>query len=148
MAEPYFIPITRLADEDGYSYFKVSVNGKEMNITPTAIIYEKIIYDHNIPEHNAELYDSQGEGIYKRNAKLNGQTLFILHGNKNQMFKYVTSNFGDDKFFINNHPTNYEEPTQGGRKRKRSTRKIPSKKRSIKSRRGRNSRKRNYSRRK
>lgn len=118
----------------------VVVEGEKNNIGPGDVIYEKISFDKTNDAHKyAELFGSDGlEITKKKNDIADGTKFFVVRGNKNQAGKYVKENFGDDKFFIKNK-------TKGGRKRKQS--KYSSKKRSVKSHRLRNSRKRRYSRR-
>ena len=135
MSESVFQPIS-INDDD----FMVVVEGKKNNIGPGDVIYEKISFDKTNDAHKyaAELLESNGLETQTIKKKIvDGTEFFVVRGNKNQAGKYVKDNFGDDKFFIKN--------TKGGRKRKQS--KYSSKKRSVKSHRLRNSRKRRYSRR-
>ena len=135
MSESVFQPIS-IHDDD----FMVVVEGEKNNIGPGDVIYEKISFDKTNDAHKyAELLESNGLETQTMKKKIvDGTEFFVVRGNKNQAGKYVKDNFGGDKFFIKNK-------TKGGRKRKQS--KYSSKKRSVKSHRLRNSRKRRYSRR-
>ena len=135
MSESVFQPIS-INDDD----FMVVVEGEKNIIGPGDVIYEKILYDKiKDADKYGGLLESNGLETQTMKKKIvDGTEFFFVRGNKNQAGKYVKENFGDDKFFIKNK-------TKGGRKRKQS--KYSSKKRSVKSYRIRNSRKRRYSRR-
>ena len=168
MSEPVFLPITKHGTKHG-TKLKVTALGIEkpgavietllQTITPNCPTYEKVRASEFKKKNEFE--ESAQETYFDKDGNeltIKPQTddeIFKLRLLTNQVnLNQILDNFKDDTFFVKPYMYkddgytpyyHYEKDQAGGRKRKQS--KYSSKKRSVKSHRLRNSRKRRYSRR-
>jgi hypothetical protein len=148
MSGPGFLPIT-LVDDNGNTQLGVTVP-VSYPIMPDTLIYEQLPYTKKTHQYWDNLYDSNGKLLAMSPLPTDGTPVYYSVGSRNQR-QDIKNDLGTGKYFIINSDSNYDMPRKynvnitGGRKRKQS--KYSSKKRSIKSRRRRNSGKRRYSRR-
>jgi hypothetical protein len=163
MSESVFLPIhvpikkddklkVTVDDKDDNVDLKVTVGDKELTVLITAITYEKVPaseFKEKSPheENGQELYyDKNGNELKTKpndSEEIFRRRMLRNRANINDIIK----NFVGNKYFVkkSTEPDGYLSDYYGGRKRKQS--KYSSKKRSVKSHRLRNSRKRRYSRR-
>lgn len=164
MFEPVFLPITKHGTKLKVTALGIKKTGADIEtllqtITPDCPTYEKVraseFKKKNEFEESAQetYFDKDGNELTikpQTDDEIFKLRLLTNQANLNQ----ILDNFKDDTFFVKKYMYEdgytpyyrYDEEVQaGGRKRKQS--KYSSKKRSVKSRRIRNSRKRRYSRR-
>ena len=165
MSESVFLPIqfpikkdnnddlkATVGDKDDNVDLKVTVGDKELTVLPNATTYEKVpaseFKEKSSYEENGQevYYDKYGNEL--KTKPNDGEEIFRLRMARNRAnINDIIKNFVGNKYFVkkSNESDGYSPDYYGGRKRKQS--KYSSKKRSVKSHRLRNSRKRRYSRR-